>query len=63
MNVQSRKLVREITGLPSWSHSSVATDDENVLYVNTRRLPAATSSFIGKGILSRGARSRMCIAR
>jgi len=36
INVQSRKLVREITDLPSWSHSSVATDDENVLYVNTK---------------------------
>lgn len=36
VNVQSRKLIREITDLPSWSHSSVATDDENVLYVNTK---------------------------
>lgn len=36
VNVQNRKLVREITDLPSWSHSSVATDDENVLYVNTK---------------------------
>lgn len=36
INVQNRKLVREITDLPSWSHSSIATDDENVLYVNTK---------------------------
>jgi WD40 repeat protein len=37
-NVQTLKLVREITNLPSWSRSSVATDDENVLYVNTKSL-------------------------
>jgi hypothetical protein len=36
VNAQSGKLIREITDLPSWSHSSVATDDENVLYVNTK---------------------------
>jgi DNA-binding beta-propeller fold protein YncE len=38
LNIQSRKIVREITGLPSWSHSSVATDGENFLYVNTKAL-------------------------
>jgi hypothetical protein len=37
-NVQALKLVREISNLPSWSRSSVATDDENVLYVNTKSL-------------------------
>lgn len=36
LNVQNGRLVREITGLPSWSHSSVATDSESVLYVNTK---------------------------
>jgi hypothetical protein len=36
VNAQSGKLIREITDLPSWSHSSVETDDENVLYVNTK---------------------------
>jgi DNA-binding beta-propeller fold protein YncE len=37
-NVPTLKLVRDITNLPSWSRSSVATDDENVLYVNTKSL-------------------------
>ncbi|HET6277019.1 MAG TPA: hypothetical protein VFE16_13910 [Candidatus Cybelea sp.] len=38
IDIHRRKLLREITDLPSWSHSSVATDDENVLYVNTKAL-------------------------
>lgn len=36
VNVQSGKLIREIRGLPSWNRSSVATDDHNILYVNTK---------------------------
>ncbi len=49
VNVQSRKLVREITGLPSWSHSSVATDDEGVLYVNTKALAGGDVKLYREG--------------
>lgn len=40
IDVQSLDLVREIHGLPQWQNSSVAVDDENYLYVNTK-------SFVG----------------
>ena len=40
VNVQSGQRLRAIDLRPSWSFSSVATDDHNVLYVNTK-------SFIG----------------
>ena len=40
LNVESGKPVRSIDLRPSWDFSSVATDDHNVLYVNTK-------SFIG----------------
>jgi hypothetical protein len=36
LNAESGRLIREITNLPSWPRSSVATDDENFLYVNTK---------------------------
>ncbi|MGA8533907.1 MAG: WD40 repeat domain-containing protein [Candidatus Tumulicola sp.] len=36
VNVQSLETIREIRDLPQWSHSSVATDDQNNLYVNTK---------------------------
>ncbi len=38
VNVQSGKRLRSIDLRPSWSFSSVATDDHNVLYVNTKSL-------------------------
>lgn len=40
LNVQNGQKLRFLTLKPSWSFSSVATDDHNVLYVNTK-------SFIG----------------
>jgi len=40
VNVQSGERLRAIDLRPSWSFSSVATDDQNVLYVNTK-------SFVG----------------
>src|SRR5581483_8504265 len=40
VNVQTGERVRAIDLRPSWQFSSVATDDHNVLYVNTK-------SFIG----------------
>ncbi len=40
IDVQSLNVVREIHGLPLWPNSSVAVDDQNYLYVNTK-------SFIG----------------
>ena len=40
LNVQSGERLRAIDLRPSWSFSSVATDDHNVLYVNTK-------SFVG----------------
>ena len=40
VNAQSGTRVRSIDLRPSWSFGSVATDDENVLYVNTK-------SFVG----------------
>jgi hypothetical protein len=33
--VRDLERIREIGNLPRWSHSSVATDDQNYLYVNT----------------------------
>jgi hypothetical protein len=36
LNAESGRLIREITNLPPWPRSSVATDDENFLYVNTK---------------------------
>lgn len=36
VNVQNLDIVRNIRGLPQWPKSSVAIDDENNLYVNTK---------------------------
>jgi sugar lactone lactonase YvrE len=36
VDVQSLDVVREIRGLPQWPKSSVAVDDQNELYVNTK---------------------------
>jgi hypothetical protein len=40
LNVQNGERLRAIDLRPSWSFSSVATDDHNILYVNTK-------SFVG----------------
>lgn len=38
VNVQSLNIVRQIHGLPQWPNGSVAVDDQNYLYVNTKSL-------------------------
>jgi DNA-binding beta-propeller fold protein YncE len=43
VNLQNFKIIRDIRGMPSWPNSSVAIDDQNVLYVNTK-------AFIGGDI-------------
>lgn len=43
VNAKTLNVVRGITGLPGWSNSSVATDDQNNLYVTTK-------SFVGGDI-------------
>lgn len=43
-NLRDWKVVREINDIPQWSHSSIAIDDQNILYVNTK-------AFVGGDVM------------
>jgi sugar lactone lactonase YvrE len=48
-DVQSLRHIRDIRGLPSWPHSSIAIDDNNVLYVNTKAFVGGDIKMFRRG--------------
>ncbi len=48
-NLRDWKVVREINDIPQWSHSSIAIDDQSVLYVNTKAFVGGDVKLFRRG--------------
>lgn len=49
VDLQTFHVIRDIRGMPSWAHSSIAIDKHNVLYVNTKAFVGGDIKMFRRG--------------